>query len=173
MRIVPYKELKAPNVLSNPEYGEYNRLNGGLSIFLAGGIEKAPNWQHAAVECIKTTSTKSGNNIIVFNPRCEERYDFFPQEQHDNQVAWEFSHLRRANVILFWFPENAPCTTSLYELGYWLGKASEKVYLGINPGHYKERCLRRQWSLLRGNRKLYSSLDEMIRAILSEKRRLV
>ncbi len=136
------------------------------SIFLAGGIDQAPNWQ---AEAIKLIYEKSKIVLNVFNPRRSERFTTEDYNGHWEQVTWEFEHLRKANVIIFWFPENAPCTTSLFELGYWLGRCPEKVVMGINPQHYKERSIKTQIELLSKElfpplqlTEVYDSLDKVI-----------
>lgn len=142
---------------------EYFQRKEEKSIFLAGGIDRAPDWQKEAITYLKNKYKKL--NLAVFNPR---RSTPFSKEDYDartEQVRWEFMHLRYAGVILFWFPENAPCTTSLFELGYWLN--TSKVFIGINPGHYKEKSIKNQVALLNESRigikvNVSSTLEETI-----------
>jgi len=114
------------------------------TLFLAGGIDRAPNWQQEAITFLNQNT--SDFDLAVFNPRRSIPFSKKDYEDRQEQVIWEFKHLRDANIILFWFPENAPCTTSLLELGYWLN--SSKVVIGINPGHYKEKSIKTQINLL-------------------------
>ena len=118
------------------------------SLFLAGGIDRAPDWQKDAIAYLKKNSSEF--DLAVFNPRRSTPFSREDYEARGEQVEWEFKHLRFAKVILFWFPESAPCTTSLLELGYWL--STSKVVIGINPGHYKERSIKTQISLLNKSR---------------------
>ena len=89
-------------------------------------------------------------DLAVLNPRRAAKFSTEDYNAREEQVKWEFMHLRYANAILFWFPENAPCTTSLLELGYWLN--TSKVFVGVNPGHYKERSIKAQIKLLNESR---------------------
>lgn len=118
------------------------------SLFLAGGIDSAPDWQLEAV--LYLYQKYNHMNLAVFNPRRSEKFSTEDYNAREEQVKWEFMHLRYANAILFWFPENAPCTTSLLELGYWLN--TSKVFVGVNPGHYKERSIKAQIKLLNESR---------------------
>jgi len=128
-----YKPL---NTLNNPE--------DKLKIFLAGGIDKAPDWQKEAENYF--IEKYSNFPIALFNPRAETKFEKEDHVTHEKQVKWEFDHLIKADAILFWFPENAPCTTSLFELGFWV--LSGKTFIGINPGHYKEKSLKTQIKLI-------------------------
>jgi len=118
------------------------------SIFLAGGIDRAPDWQKDAIAYLKNNYGEM--DLAVFNPRRSTPFSREDYEARGEQVEWEFMHLRYAGVILFWFPENAPCTTSLLELGFWLN--TSKVSIGINPRHYKERSIKKQIELLNKSR---------------------
>lgn len=127
---------------------EYYSKKEKLSIFLAGGIDRAPDWQKDAIAYL---NKKYGDmDLAILNPRRSTPFTTEDYEARGEQVEWEFKHLRYASVILFWFPENAPCTTSLLELGYWLN--SSKIAVGINPGHYKERSIKTQIALLNKSR---------------------
>lgn len=128
------------------------------SVFLAGGIDKAPNWQKEIVSMFNERKV----NVALYNPRRKKEITAEEYANHMEQVSWEFKNLRKADLNLFWFPENAPCTTSLFELGYWLGKEPEKVLIGINPGHYKESGIKTQLELLGSKIQVASSLEELV-----------
>jgi hypothetical protein len=68
------------------------------SVFLAGDITGCPNWQRRAMLQLDAV----GSPAVVLNPRRES----FPVGQADatrEQVAWEYEHLRIADVISLWF----------------------------------------------------------------------
>jgi len=142
---------------------EYFQRKEKLAVFLAGGIDRAPDWQKDAIAYIKQKYKKL--DLAILNPRRSTPFSREDYEARSEQVRWEFMHLRYANAILFWFPENAPCTTSLFELGYWLN--TSKVVIGINPGHYKERSVTRQIEFLNESRigikvKVASNLEDTV-----------
>ena len=127
---------------------EYYTRKEQSGLFLAGGIDRAPDWQKNAISYLKEKYNKM--NLAVLNPRRSTPFSTEDYNARTEQVEWEFMHLRYADAILFWFPENAPCTTSLFELGFWLN--TSKVFIGINPGHYKERSVKTQVDLLNKSR---------------------
>ena len=127
---------------------ELNGLNQ-ISLFLAGGIDRAPDWQKDAIAYLN--HNHDDLNLAVLNPRRSTPFSKDDYESRIEQVTWEFENLRHANSILFWFPDNAPCTTSLFELGFWINHF--KTFVGVNPGHYKERSIKMQISLLNNLRK--------------------
>jgi len=127
---------------------EYYKRKEKKSIFLAGGIDRAPDWQKDAIALLK--KKYKDMDLAIFNPRGSTQFSREDYEARGEQVKWEFMHLRYAHSIIFWFPEDAPCTTSLLELGYWLH--TSKIAVGINPGHYKERSIKKQIDLLNKSR---------------------
>lgn len=69
------------------------------TVFLAGPIQGAPNWQTEAATNLLSTC----NELVVASPR---RSAVGPNFDYDEQVAWEKHHLRRAaqlGSIGFWF----------------------------------------------------------------------
>jgi Fur family ferric uptake transcriptional regulator len=103
------------------------------AVFLAGGITGCPDWQAEARELL------AGSGFVILNPR---RGDF-PIHDPDaaaGQIAWEFTHLRRADVVLFWFPDSgpAPQPIALYELGAHAA-TGKPLAVGADPG-YRRRA---------------------------------
>jgi hypothetical protein len=139
------------------------KSENSVKLFLAGGIDNTPNWQNKLIQLLKIRYTKSDCILVVFNPRRETEFSREDYEAHSQQVKWEFDNLRNADIISFWFPKGAPCTTSLFELGYWLN--SDKVVLGIEPGHYKERSLKTQAALLDKDISISNTLDKLVNNI--------
>lgn len=54
------------------------------------------------------------------------------------QIAWEFEHLRRADVVLFWFPDSGPVVQPivLYELGAHAA-AGKPIAVGCDPSYVR------------------------------------
>jgi hypothetical protein len=114
------------------------------SIFLAGGITGADDWQTTAAERI----LRERPSTIVFNPR---RHDFVTAdcaEEADcnelTQVHWEMKYLETAKVTLFWFPMGAQCPVTMFELGTLIGRADRKIALGCPLDHPRRRNLQAQ-----------------------------
>jgi hypothetical protein len=101
------------------------------AVFLAGGITGCPDWQAQARRMLDPLP------VAILNPR---RADF---PIHDpsaaaGQVAWEFEHLRRADVVLFYFPDSGPVVQpiALYELGSHAA-AGKPIVVGADPGYVR------------------------------------
>lgn len=123
----------------------------GPTIFLAGPIQGALDWQAHATEIIQKLSSKTN----IANPRREYLDGEFVYEK---QVDWETHFLNRAaksGVILFWLakehshnPERAYAQTTRFELAEWKVKHERdgvKLAIGIEPGFSNERYIRRRF----------------------------
>lgn len=134
---------------------EYKKEDGDRSIFLAGGIIGCGDWQS------KMTDFLSGSGLVILNPR---RNDFPDKEVEPyattHQIKWEFDHLRKADMILFWFPKEGQCMTSLYELGTW-SNTNKPLFVGIEPGYVKEKGLTTQLALVRPHMPIARSLADL------------
>lgn len=136
-------------------------LQGGdaVTVFLAGGITGCPDWQMQMVILLNDT------NLVLFNPR---RTDFpidDPRASED-QIAWEWQHLHRADRILFWFPKDnaAGCPIALFELGAWL-RSDKQIVVGVEPGYVREADVRIQTELERPDITVVSSLADVAELI--------
>jgi hypothetical protein len=139
--------VEAPNI--------YEPQPGELSIFLAGGIIGCPDWQTEMVDRLSDTK------LAVVNPRRK----VFPNQEHDqyvttHQIKWEFDHLRKANCILFWFPKEGLCQTSLYEIGCHAA-SDVRMFVGIEYGYVKRGGLTKQLALIRPDMPVVSNLEDL------------
>jgi hypothetical protein len=136
---------------------EYVPVPGQTAVFLAGGITDCPDWQAEMVELLSDT------DLVLLNPR---RFSFRDPNLADEQIKWEFEHLRRADKILFWFPHSPPsvCPISLFELGYWLGQ-HKPLAVGAQPGYVREADVRIQTALIRPEVPIVSTLEDLAEAI--------
>ena len=132
------------------------------SIFLAGGISGQPHWQKDIAEKLLKRS-----NLIVLNPRREEFPIDDPSETR-RQIAWEFEHLKKADVILFWFPPATLCPIALFELGRWL-KSDKVLFIGMDPAYRRRRDIEIQVELARPDLQVFYSLRSLVEVILAWK----
>ncbi len=108
------------------------------SLFLAGAITGAADWQTEAVKLLDSAFA------TCFNPR---RQDGFASPDHpeylsryEEQVEWEHRYLLAADVVLFWLPKEAQAITTRFELGWLFGMrfgadpATRPLAVGIEPG---------------------------------------
>lgn len=130
----------------------YEKLPGERSIFLAGGIIGCGDWQKEMAERLSDT------NLVVLNPRRND----FPEETNATtvQIKWEFDHLRKADMILFWFPREGPCMTSLFELGTW-SNTDKPLFVGIEPGYVKRGGMIKQLALIRPDMPVVNNLEDL------------
>lgn len=130
----------------------YEKQPGEKSIFLAGGIIGCGDWQKEMAERLSDT------NLIVLNPRRAE----FPEETNTTtiQIKWEFDHLRKADIIMFWFPKEGQCMTSLFELGTW-SNTNKPLFVGIEPGYVKRGGMIKQLALVRPDMPVVSNLEDL------------
>ena len=123
------------------------------SVFLAGGISDCDNWQGRMVELLSDT------DMVVLNPRRER----FPMDDPDaarGQIAWEFEHLRRATLRLFWFPPQTLCPITLFELGAWSGPEMP-LLVGVAPEYRRRQDVEIQLSLARPDVRVACSLEDL------------
>lgn len=133
---------------------EMVELSDFEALFLAGGVTGAPLWQNDLIEMIKDL------NIDILNPRRANYID--GDEIGAEQVKWEFHMLHYCDVIMFWFPKEARCMITLYELGKCCMMEGKKLFIGVHPEYERAWDVKMQTSLLRPDLPIYSSLEEMV-----------
>ena len=133
------------------------------SLFLAGGISNCPNWQGEAIERLRPFP------LTLFNPR-RDTFSVGDTRAAEEQIQWEFTALRVASAILFWFPKESICPIALYELGFWAGQR-KPIVVGVPPEYPRKQDIEVQLRLLsrhgRGGIPLVYSFDELIKQITS------
>lgn len=107
----------------------------GQSIFLAGPIQGARDWQSEAIELIKQKTVNFKEKLYVANPRSPN----FNSGPHDfeKQIDWETHFLKYSannGVIMFWlcnesehFCERAYAQTTRFELAEWSSKLKREI----------------------------------------------
>lgn len=88
-----------------------------VDLFLAGGITNCPDWQAEAIRLL------GNQDIVVASPR-RNRLLTSEGAEAACQIRWEYEFLKRARVVLFWFPKESLCPIALFELGKELGRNS-------------------------------------------------
>lgn len=136
---------------------KYERQNNEISIFLAGGITGCPKWQD------EVTRTLVDTDLIVLNPR-RENFPINDPSAAEQQITWEYNHLRIAHMILFWFPKETVCPIVLYELGAWSMK-NKPIFVGVHPQYQRRKDVEIQTKLVRSNVKIVYSLSELVEQI--------
>ncbi|MFA6919806.1 MAG: nucleoside 2-deoxyribosyltransferase domain-containing protein [Candidatus Paceibacterota bacterium] len=126
------------------------------SLFLAGGITNCPDWQS---EMVKKMDSE-GLDITVFNPR-RKNYPREDPNAEKEQITWEYSRLREAQVLLFWFSPGSENPIVLFELGSALER-NASVLVGVDPNYSRKRDVEIQVGLKNKNIKITYSLDDLL-----------
>lgn len=129
----------------------------GQAIFCAGGISNCPDWQSQMVELLKSSSW------TILNPR-SAKFAIDDPHSSQKQIEWEYTHLRLAQVILFWFPSESICPIALYELGAW-SMTNKPLFIGIHPDYPRKQDIEIQTALVRPEIKIVYSLAELARQV--------
>ncbi len=133
-------------------------LGHANSLFLAGGISGAGDWQSA----LAAELSAGGWNVL--NPR-REHYDALDPNALREQIRWEHDDLRASSAIAFWFPAEALCLISLYELGSWahwrdaVTGAPKPLFVGAHPDYTRRDNILIQLELERPDVTVVDSLD--------------
>lgn len=142
------KVITAPN--------EYENVDGQIKIFLAGGISGCPDWQKEFIE--KTQDLE--DNIVLFNPR-RESFDVNDKNVSKEQITWEYNHLRKSDIVVFWFPKETLCPIALYELGA-LSLQNIPLVVGCEYGYQRDFDVLEQLKLARGEFHIDRRIDSVI-----------
>jgi Nucleoside 2-deoxyribosyltransferase like len=130
----------------------------GETIFCAGGISNCPDWQSQMVEFLKHS------NLIILNPR-RANFPIHDKTASQQQITWEYKHLRLAKFILFWFPCESICPITLYELGAW-SMTDKPLFVGIHPNYPRRQDVEIQITLVRPDIQIAYSLEDLANQIL-------
>lgn len=133
-----------------------NTVPNQADLFLAGGITNCPDWQSDATEQLKNLTG------VILNPR----RPYFPDNPKlaDEQITWEYHALRKADTVLFWFPQETLCPITLLELGVFTQRKNTKLIVGTHPNYQRKFDVTKQLQLARPEVIVYDDLTELINA---------
>ena len=146
--------IEAPNEI----YSIQN--NRSIKLFLAGGITNCPPWQDELIELIK-----GADILTVYNPR---RKNFPIHDPHaaEEQITWEYNHLRDADSISFWFSKGSLNPIVLLELGKYGLASNKQIFVGIDPDYERKQDVVIQTKLARPHVRIVYSLFDLADQIL-------
>ena len=129
------------------------------SLFLAGGITGAADWQ------VPLAASLQDAGLNLLNPR-REAYNSLDPDALREQIRWEHDGLRAASAIAFWFPAEAVCLVTMYELGSWAhwrdAEGQPKpILVGAHPDYARRQDVVIQLELERPEVEVVSSLEEL------------
>lgn len=126
------RRIEAPDEFTGP----------GPSVFLAGGISNTHDWQADLVALLTDTP------VTLLNPR-RKNYPWHDPAAAEEQIRWEFRHLRRATGVAFWFPPETLCPIALFELGGRIAEPTQALFVGTHPDYARRLDVRLQLKLAR------------------------
>ena len=126
----------------------------GPSVFLAGGISGAVDWQADVV------SRLADLPLVILNPR-RENFPIDDPAAAPAQIEWEFRHIRRATAVLFWFPHETLCPIALYELGGRALVREQPLFVGTHPDYQRRLDVEVQLRLARPEVRVVSDLSAL------------
>lgn len=135
-------ETLLPEALVVEAPAEYD--GPGPSLFLAGGISGTDDWQATVTQSLRQTP------LALLNPRRRD-YPWHDPLAAEEQIDWEFRHLRRASAVLFWFPPETLCPIALFELGGRTMAREQPLFVGHHPNYARRQDVAIQLKL-RGQR---------------------
>ncbi len=150
--------MKYIEAFSTEHESIYQPKAGEFSLFLGGGISACADWQADVARLLQKT------DIVVINPRRKN----FPMDdplEAGRQIEWEFEHLRKANMLMFWFAPETLCPITLFEYGKWLVQ-NKPLFVGCDPHYKRANDVKIQTALERPFQKVFDSVDEVIGSIL-------
>lgn len=155
--------LEAPNRLDHVKIKDWQR-----TIFLAGSITGAVDWQKEATETLSP-------HFNIFNPR-RANYNTLISGEERVQILWEHDYLEYASIICFYFSHETLAPITLFELGKCLAtlpyKPYKKIYIAIHPDYKRKNDVIIQTELLskETSKRTCFDLNEMLKLIIKENR---
>jgi hypothetical protein len=126
-----------------------------LPLFLAGGITGTKVWQDDLINLIGDQPER----LVIINPR-RKNYDTLQPGIEEEQIKWEWEHIRKSSLMSFWFPPETLCPIALFELGKALN-TSKPIFIGCDPNYQRKNDVIIQTRLERPWVKVVFSVEEL------------
>jgi len=127
----------------------------GKKLFLAGGITNCPDWQAMLIESLKDEDL----DLIVYNPR-RANFPIDDPDASEEQIAWEYKHLKGADILVFWFSRGSLNPIVLYELGMWGNSSDRPLCICLDPEYERIQDVEIQTSLSRPDVDIFYPEDD-------------
>lgn len=111
------------------DYFETGKVKPENSIFLAGSITGAWDWQ-------KELGKKIIHKWNVFNPRRENYSGLVPNAERE-QITWGFKALDFCDTIVFYFSHETLAPITLFEYGKML-KSEKNLFVCVHPDYKRK-----------------------------------
>jgi len=144
--------VEAPNITQTP--------NKGLpSIFIAGSISGTWDWHSKLISNLKDL------DVVVYNPR-RKNFPINDPTEAPKQIKWEFNHIRKADMLCFWFAPETVAPITLYELGAH-SMTEKPITIGLDPGYERILDVEIQTKLVRPDIQIAYSFNSFTKNVIT------
>lgn len=144
--------IEAPNEV----YSVENKNN--VKLFLCGSIETS-DWQNYVIKELSDVE-----HLTIYNPR-RKNFSINDPKATEEQITWEFTHLRDSTVVLFWFAKGSLNPIVLFEYGAHGVFSNRPIIVGIDPEYERKQDVIIQTQLARPKQIIHSSIQDMIEEV--------
>lgn len=130
--------------------------NENVKLFLAGGITNCPDWQRGVIKRLKDFK-----NLTIYNPR-RKNFPIDNLNAAEQQITWEYNHLRDADIISFWFSRGSLNPIVLYELGRWGNSMDRRIVIGMDSEYERKQDVVVQTRLSKPGLEVCENFDDFI-----------
>lgn len=135
----------------------YERQDGDIVVFMAGGITNCADWQSVMIPMYKDV------DVVLINPR-RPNFDVRDPSLSEQQIAWEHEHLEMADAVSFWFTSETLCPISLFELGKCLG-LGRKVFVATHPQYARREDVVHQTRLMVQGQVVHDNMNDLVKEV--------
>lgn len=150
--------MKYVEAFSMEETSHYEPKPGEVSLFLGGGITGCYDWQ-AVMTCLLRNT-----DLTIINPR-RKHWPMNDPNASEKQIEWEFDHLHKATMIMFWFAPETLCPITLFEYGKWLVR-QKPLFLGCDPQYKRIEDVKTQTRLERPWQKVFTDIESVAGSVI-------
>ena len=150
--------MKYVEAFSLEHASHYRPEPGERSLFLGGGITGCFDWQAEVVRLLRNT------DLVVINPR-RKNWPMGDPDATNKQIEWEYDHLQRANMIMFWFAPETLCPITLFEYGKWIVR-NKPLFVGCGPQYKRLQDVQVQTALERPFQKVFTDIESVVGSII-------
>jgi len=141
-------------------YG-YERAEGDIPLFLAGGITGCPDWQKVVAMLLRRENFEK---LVVLNPR-RENFPIHDPNAGYEQIRWEWEMFREAEIILFWFARGSLNPIVLFEYGKWMVQKEKRIFVGCDLEYQRTQDVEIQTELERKDIRIVHDLQGLVNQI--------
>jgi hypothetical protein len=148
------KIIIAPNL--------YSKTEREVSLFLAGDITNCPDWQDYLSILLRKIE-----DLVIYNPR-RSNFPVCNPNASKEQIKWEYDHLKKADIISFWFSHGSDNPIVLYELGKWCNSEDGRnkiTVIGIDPNYSRKQDVIIQTQLVNSHKRFANNLNDFAEQI--------